>query len=202
MWALEEIGVPYHLIDLDLFQGAQRTDSFRALNPLGKVPVLIEPQVDPEAPFVLSESVAILYYLASRHVEAGLMPDTLIERARCHQWIAFCMTELEPPVWTESKHSFVYRKDRRVEEIKSTCTFEFKRASAHVARALEGREYLVGSTFTIADLLVGQVLMWAKKRGFEVNDERLEEYTRHLKSRPAFRRAISHKNREGAPLES
>lgn len=194
IWALEELGLPYRLIDLQLFKGEQRHADYLKINPQGKVPALvvhreenIEVTTEPE---IITESLAILLSLADRHSE--LLPQDSSERARCFYWLAFTATELEPPLWTHSKHSFVYPEKRRVSEIFPSCLFEFQKALNHIESSLSvGNEYLLPSGFSVADIFLGQTLMWGKSRGLGELGESSLTYLKRLKARPAWQRALA-----------
>lgn len=195
LWALEELEQPYQLIDLNLFGGEQRSDAFLKLNPAGKVPALIDHDVcDAEGhPLVVTESVAILNYLADKHRdhERPLIPHELSERALFHQWMSYGATELEPPAWMYAKQTFIYPPDRRVEAIKPTCAFEFKRATRHLNEGLaDGRPFILGEALSAADIFIAQTLMWGALQGLEVESGPAQGYLERLKARPALGRAL------------
>src|SRR5690242_11716885 len=80
-WALEELGVPYEKIKLDLTAGDQKKPEYLALNPNGKVPLFVDEEGRP-----IFESLAILLYLGERYgVAKGLYPASAIERAESLQ---------------------------------------------------------------------------------------------------------------------
>ena len=197
IWALEELKQDYTLIDLQLFKGEQRAPKFLKLNPHGKVPTLVigktqddETNTDSLNQEVLVESLAILYTLAERH--QALLPAEYKDRAQCHQLMAFCATELEPPLWTQAKHSFVYPKKRRVPEIMPSCLFEYQRALNYLESVLgDERDYLLGSEFSLADIYIGQTLMWGRSRKLGELGIYCSAYIKRLRSRPAWERAIS-----------
>jgi glutathione S-transferase len=109
VWALEEAGADYAYILIDLFRGAGRSPDFLKINPAGKVPALVNDGV------AMTESGAILLWLAERYPEAPLMPQVgdSVARAEALQWLMFALTELEPPLWAIAKHRFVLPESRR-----------------------------------------------------------------------------------------
>ena len=156
-WILQELDLEYEFIKVDLMKGEHRSPEFLAVNPNGKVPALVDGDV------VLYESAAICIYLAEKHPEKGLLPTDLVERAELLQWLFFCFTELEAPLWTRQKHTFVFPEKWRVPEIFPSCEWEFQRRLKTVETVLaDGREYLVGSKFTVADLILTGIIGWAK----------------------------------------
>ncbi len=89
--ALHEIGVPFEARPLSFAKGQTREPAFLAINPLGKVPTLL---IDGRP---LTETAAILYYLARRHPQAGLWPDDDIEaQARAISWMSYLASTLHP----------------------------------------------------------------------------------------------------------
>ncbi len=186
LWAAEEVGAAYEFTVVDLTRGEHRQAEFLSLNPAGKVPVLVEGDL------VLSESAAICTYLGDRYPDAGLLPGRGAQapmRAQCHQWCCFVIGELEQPLWTLAKHTYVLPQPQRVSAVRDTARWEFGLAAQALARALADREYMVGDRFTVADLLIANTLSWARRAHLALNDDRLERYADRLLSRPALARA-------------
>lgn len=186
LWALEEIGAEFELCHVDLRAAEHRRPEFLVVNPNGKVPALIDGDV------TLFESAAICNYLGEKHPEAGLTPAPgSPERPFYDQWMFFAIAELEQPLWTIGKHTFVFPKDKRVPEILDVARgYEWPLAAKVLAGALEGRTYLVGDRFTMADIMVAHTLNWA--RGFDVplGSDVLESYADEMLARPAFQRTL------------
>lgn len=156
-WVLQELEVPFESEVVNLRAGEHRTPEFLALNPAGKLPVLVDGDL------VLTESVAIVLYLAARHPEKGLLPTDLRERAQVDRWLLFTATELEQPLWRIAHHSFLYPKDRRLPEEVQLAREDFLAIVPVLAQHLEGREYLVGDRFTVADVVAAYTLDWANE---------------------------------------
>lgn len=189
VWALEEIGADYryHLVDLTKGEG-QRPD-FLSLNPFGKVPVLVD------GGLVLRESAAICAYLGDKHPESELVPRPgTVERARYDQWSYFVLTELEQPLWTAAKHRFVYPREKRVPAVLELVPWEFGRAAAVLAKGLEGCDYLVGDSFTMADILAAHTLSWARAYKILHGNALLDDYEQRICGRAALARAREREN--------
>jgi glutathione S-transferase len=184
VWALEEIGADYRFIPVDLARGEGQSPEFLALNPGGKIPVLVD------ADLVLTESAAICTYLGDRFPASGLVPPPgTADRARYDQWCFFVLAELEQPLWTIAKHKFALPEERRVPQIKETAVWEFRRAAAVLAEGLQGKEHLVGARFSMADILAAHTLAWAGSAGIQHQSELLDEYLKRQLSRAGFRKA-------------
>lgn len=158
MWALNEIGLAYEFVSLDLREGEQKRPNFLRLNPAGKVPVLVDGEV------VISESVAIVLYLADKHREAGLMPSDPAQRAQVFRWIMFGVTELEQQLFRMTRHTTIYPEERRSPAEIALASEEFATMAAILERHMEGRIFVVGDRFTAADCVTAFLMDWADRR--------------------------------------
>jgi glutathione S-transferase len=151
MWVMEEMGLDYEQVPLNPHAGETRTPEYLALNPSGKIPTLVHDD------FVLAESMAINWYLASS------FPGTLLPRdphhgAKVQQWTLWAITELEPPVVA------IMREGRRPKEQIDGARIEAWHAGIHglletvLEPHLNRQKFLLpGNTFTLADLNVASV---------------------------------------------
>src|SRR5438034_11228483 len=92
-WTLQELGVEFEPITVNLVAGEHRRPEFLKINPAGKLPVLVDGDL------VLTESVAIVLYLAEKYPQKRLLPTDVRTRAEANQWLLFAATELEQPLW-------------------------------------------------------------------------------------------------------
>jgi len=183
LWALEHAGAPYEYHHVDLFRGEGSGAAFRALNPAGKVPVLVDDD------FTLTESAAIVAYIGERHPACGLVPDDVTGRADYWRWCSFIITELEQPLWTIAKHRFILPKAQRVPAIEATAVWEFAHAAALLAAGLKDRNFILKQILTGADILAVHTLAWARSARVPLGDPTLEAYLDRLGSEPALLRA-------------
>ena len=92
-WALEELGIEYSSHMINLLEGQQDSDAYRAIHPLGAVPALKTDN------YTIFESVAIVLQLIDEHPEKNLAPAVgTAERAYYYQWSVFACAELDPPI--------------------------------------------------------------------------------------------------------
>jgi glutathione S-transferase len=178
IWVLEEIGEPYELTILSGEEG--KSEAHLARHPLGRVPVL----EDDEG--YLFESAAICMQIGDLHPESGLMPALgTHERGLVYQWAVYAPAELEPSLfeaWSQAD------KDT---ERSAAARKKFDKAADVIVGALEGHEYLIGETFTVADVMVGTALLFTTRAGFaDELPQPLKDYSARLAERPAFRRAL------------
>lgn len=83
VWLLNELGLDYEMLPVSILQGENRQSDFLALNPAAKVPVLVD------GSFVVTESAAIQLYLAEKNPQAGFIPESVEDRARCIAGFSF-----------------------------------------------------------------------------------------------------------------
>lgn len=169
-WLLEELGVPYELVRLDLSKEENRTPDSLALSPLGELPVLVDGEV------TLFESVAVCLHLADRFPERNLAPPPgSPERGDYLQWLVFAEMTLEAALADPSRS--VQRPP--VDAILSV-------VEARVA----GREFIAGSSFSAADVVMASVLHRAHTQDLLGHHAPLMDYVRRHTGRPASRRAV------------
>lgn len=183
LWALEEVGAHYDYQEIDLFRGQGLEAWFLGINPAGKVPVL------DDGGTIITESAAICMHLAEKFPQSGLLPSAgTPARTECYKWTSYILTELDAPLWTIAKHRFALPSERRVPAVIETAGWEFRTAVKILAAAVEGTPYLAGGSFSVADILAGHILLWAKSARQPVGDV-LERYLENLQKRSALARA-------------
>jgi len=160
---LKALGMPYELRQMNIVAGATRTPDFLAINPNGKIPVLVVPGRGP-----ISESHAIITYLAEG---SSLVPADPYERALVWQWLCFEQYQLEPGVATVR---FWLRSLKKTpEELGDRYRERYQRgldALAVLDRALAGRQWLVGESVTLADVALFAYTHVADEGGFPLAD--------------------------------
>jgi len=154
LWALEELGVAYEHVPTD-FKGGNKTPEFLAINPNGRLPALKHDDL------CLFESMAINLYLARAFGKSGLQPDDEKEAAQAAQWSFWVMTECEQPLLYGLLHTLglmgFEQSAAKVQEQREA----LERPLAVLDGALTQRQHLVGNRFTVADLNVASVFLWA-----------------------------------------
>ncbi|MDR5818961.1 glutathione S-transferase family protein [Caballeronia sp. LZ043] len=140
--ALEQLGLPYVWHEVDMMNGATRTEAFRKINPNGKVPVLI---IDEHT--ILSESNAILCYLADG---TPLLPDDRLERAQVLQWMFFEQYSHEPYI---AVARFILQFLRQPDDARLPDRIAGSyRALDVMEQHLATRRFFVGERYTVADI--------------------------------------------------
>lgn len=154
--ALEELGLPYEAHYVDFGKDDQKTAEFRSLNPYGKIPAIIDPDGPGGKPLALFESGAILLYLADK--TGRLAPADPARRYEMIQWLFFQMAGIGPMFGQLGYfHKFAGREleDKRpLERYRD----ETKRLLAVMDQRLDGRAWIMGDEYTIADIaMIGPV---------------------------------------------
>lgn len=177
-WLLQELEAPFEAISVDLRHGEHRRPEFLAINPSGKVPALVDGDI------VLSESVAILLYLAERDPERRFLPRDLAARAQVYRWLLFSATELEQPLWRINKHVALYPEERRIAAEVGNASADFREAGAVADGHLAGRRFVVGDGVTIADFALAYTLDWANEAKLLDGFEHARAYLERMYQRP------------------
>ena len=154
----KHLGLAVETVTLDFGKGELRKPEFLALNPNGRVPVLVD------GDFVLTESRAIMQYLASKKPEAGLLPSDERGRADVTRWQLW-----DAEHFAAATNTIVFEKMLKpmmgLGETSAAAVTDalgrFERAAKVLDAHLKGRDWIVGRSLTIADYTLGCALMYA-----------------------------------------
>ncbi|MCA8277488.1 glutathione S-transferase family protein [Burkholderia sp. AU30280] len=178
LWGLKELDADFEFISVNLLQGEHKRPEFLRLNPAGKVPVLVDGDL------VIPESAAIVLYLADKYPEKALLPADPARRAEAYRWVMFAVTELEQPLWRITRHSFIYPPEKRSPADIELAREDFKTMAAILDKHLEGREFIVGDTLTVADCVTAYLIDWAGECNLIESFPNLRAYLERLYARP------------------
>ena len=192
LWALEESGLDYEYINTTLRTNSSESNSakhpsYLELNVQGKVPTLVDTDL------VLTESFAILNYIARNSPDSGLLPKISTPAyARLDELTYFILAELEQPLWSKGKHMFALPEEVRIPAMFDTAKFEFDKAVRALDHLLPETDskYAIGNSFCIADLLLAHTFNWAIRFEFNVPDKYIALRDQHYQ-RPAAQRAMA-----------
>lgn len=180
-WVLREAGVQYEAISVNLIKGEQKSPGFLAINPYGKLPVLVDGDC------TLTESAAICTYIAEKFPAAALIPaQATVARAHYFQWICFCIAEMEPQLWSIRKNMILYPKPQRSHMALRVGRMEYENAATMLENHLSGNQYVLGDIFSAADIVVAYDLIWAGSLKLLAKFPVLRAYEQRLRQRPAF----------------
>jgi glutathione S-transferase len=153
LWAVEELGVKYEHVATPVPQ-AKGAENLR-LNPNGHIPVIDDDGT------VVWESMAINLYLAEKYGKGSLWPASVEDHGHAYQWSFFGMTEVEPHLMALLTQRIFLPADQRDEKAAQRAIDALKAPLAVIDGALKGKEYLLGNSFSIADLNLAAVLSFA-----------------------------------------
>ncbi|MDH4053949.1 MAG: glutathione S-transferase [Gammaproteobacteria bacterium] len=179
IWMLEEAGVPYETELVDI-RAADRHDSaaFRSASPMGKVPAIIDGDVE------MSESAAICIYVADRYAPGTLAPaldDPL--RGKFLYWTLYTPAVVEPAM----SEKFNKVASNRVR----SGWGDFDAMIETFDRALDGKEWIVGDRFTAADVMLGSSAVFMRMFEMLPDSSNLGAYADRCLARPAYAKAMS-----------
>ncbi len=183
LWAAEELGVPYEHLPVEIGDAGARTPEFLALNPNGRLPVIVD------GDFVLSELLAITLYLAKKHGSGTLYPATLEAEARAWQWSFWAIAEVDRGVNIWSLHAVRLPPAERDAALRDEALGVLAAPFQVLDTALSKQPYLLGDAFTIADLNVAAVISRAIDMELAAVPHLKAWLTRCL-DRPAAQRAL------------
>lgn len=186
LWMAEECGVPFEHDDLSGHATMDdKSAAVRQINPIGKIPVLAD------GDFILAESMAINLYLAKKHGR-HLWPTGEQEQAKVLQWSFLAVTELDPPLaQLMVERTFRKEPDRNAENEKKNAEL-VKRPLGTLEAHLADRDWLVGTSFSVADLNVASVLTLAAGAKLDFAEyPRLKSWLDRCHDRPAYRKVTT-----------
>lgn len=180
--ALEELGLPYALKPVNVRKGEQKTEAFFALNPNGKVPVLVDDG------FVLTESAAILVHLAEK--TAKLLPQEAIGRARVFEQLFFHASGLSPAF---GNAGFFKRSSPEPQPVaEARFATEAERILGLLDAKLASHPFMAGEDFTIADIAHFGWMWRIQFPGLTLDGHpNLSRWYEAVAARPAVRQAIT-----------
>ena len=199
LWAATELGLRFTHVPTPYQGGHTREPAFLALNPNGRIPVVVDarPAAD-GGEVVVWESMACALYIARHHGPAdgqSLTPATPREDAEALRWSFWAMTECEADALTVLMHRLVMPAERRKPELAAAA----ERRLAVPLRVLEqhlaaqqaaGQAHLAADRFLVADLCVASVLHWVRPAGDLLQaNPRVRDWIARCVARPGYRAA-------------
>jgi glutathione S-transferase len=185
-WMLEEVAAKYELVRLALMKGEHKSPEYLAIAPNGAVPALVDGKLN------LIESSAIVAHLADRFPEKKLAPALgTAERAAYYQWLVYVPSSVDPALEAITMHTRMLPEEKRFAAIAD----DGKRKWSAIAKVLESaigdKPYIVGDSFTGADVVVGSAIAWVGFLGMLGDHPKLAAYATRLGERPAYQRAYA-----------
>jgi len=177
LWMLEELGLPYEHV-----AAMPRSDDVIAVNPAGKIPVLIEDG---------------LHYLSDKHGRLTHKAGTL-DRARQDSLTQFLLDEFDAALWMAARHSFILPEELRQSAIKDSLKWEFERSQKTLSARMADGPFLMGGEMTVPDIILSHCGNWASAAKFPITAPKVADYLARMRERPALRRVME----RAAPAEA
>jgi glutathione S-transferase len=177
LWVAEEAGVAFDHIQTNFNEDSKKPE-FLKVNPMGQVPAIEDDG------FALSESMALNLYIAKKYGK-GLYPSDIQGEAKCWQWAFFAATSLERSMGMMVANRYTLPAEKRNEAVAKENLDAVKRPLAAVDAQLAKAPYLLGQSFTVADLCVASVLYgaWLNKHDFS-DTPKLKDWLERCLARP------------------
>lgn len=187
LWLIEELGLDCQVEKLAFGDGSMQSAKFLAVSPLGKVPALVDDGA------ALFESGAIVEYLLEKYGKGRLAPAIgTAQRGPFLQWVHWAEATFTNPLGDIIQHSFMLPQEQRVPAVVDFAKQRFLKALGVLEAALDGRDHLLGSEFSAADIMAGYTCQLAKMTGqLPADSPRVAAYLGRLAARPAFQKAYA-----------
>jgi glutathione S-transferase len=187
LWALDELNVPYTRSDAGMEFGVVDRPHYLQMNPNGKVPVINDEG------FMLWESNAIVRYVSYKYGLGTMYPTDVRRRAEAEQWMEWQQTTVSPPM-AYPFHGLVrmhaaYQDEGTI----ARAAAELSRLWAMLDAHLEERDYILGDSFTMADIPLGAAAWrWLNLPIKRYETPHVTRWHERLKSRNSFKRHVMH----------
>ena len=195
---LEEVGLPYKVVPVNIGQGEQFRPEFLAITPNHRIPAIVDPAGPGGKRFSLFESGAILIYLAEK--TGKLIPADPASRYTCLQWLMFQMGGVGPMFG--QYNPFAAYAPEKIPYAIARYTNEVKRLHRVLDQRLGESEYLAGADYSIADIATFPWVRNPARRGIDLADyPHVRRWHDAIAARPAVMRGVevlSENQRRGA----
>ncbi|MDQ7250930.1 glutathione S-transferase N-terminal domain-containing protein [Dongia sedimenti] len=186
--ALEELGLPYRAVPVDIAKGDQFQPDFLKISPNNKVPAIVDPDGPGGKPIALMESGAILIYLAEK--TGKLWPQGAHEQSIALQWLCFQVANIGPMLG--QVHHFRHYAPEPLPYAVERFTNETKRLYGVLDTRLAEVEYLTGGIYGMSDIAIFPWLRSWEMQGMRLGDyPHLERWFNAVAARPAVQRGIA-----------
>lgn len=182
--ALEEAGLPYTVRAVDLANGEHRSAAYLALNPAGKVPVLVEDQQN-GPPVVITQSNAIILY-AAEQATGRLLPDNSLARAVVYERFFYFVTDV-----IAVSHAAFFLRGTGVPEGQARLVERMLAALESAERFVRDEPYMAGKTFSIADIAAFTIAQSVESQLPWAQLPNLRRWYEQIAARPALARGLT-----------
>jgi GST-like protein len=187
--ALEELGLPYKVIPINIGKGDQFKPEFLAITPNHRIPAIVDPDGPGGQKLTLFESAAIMIYLSEK-TGGRLIPTDPMDRYRCLEWMMFQMGGVGP-MFGQYNHFANYAVEKLPYAIERY-TNEVKRLHRVLDKRLSEAAYLAGTEYSMADIITYPWIRNPDRRGIDLADyPNLKRWHDVIAARPAVQRGVA-----------
>lgn len=165
--ALEELKLPYDFVSVDLSKREQKTPDFLAMNPNGKIPVLLDPEGDQGQPLAIAESGAILIYLAEK-TRSDLLPAEGAARSKVLEWLMFQMSSIG------ATFGQLFFLRLMAPEPNPSAEERFQAEADRLIRVMDDQlsrhTFIAGNTYSIADIALFPWMLVCERLSITLDD--------------------------------
>jgi glutathione S-transferase len=182
VWTLEEAGAPYELKSVDMKNKEHKSEAYLKINPMGKVPAMIDGNV------TLFESMAINFYIADNY-KKELLGTTSLEKGLALQWSFWATSELQPPIIEIFIQKVFMPEDKRDHTIIENNLKKLPLLLSVLNTSLAGKKFLAGTEFTVGDINTASVVSICPMIGVDFTDyPHIKSWLSAIEDRPAYQR--------------
>ncbi len=184
---LEEVGLPYTVVPVNIGAGEQFRPEFLAITPNHRIPAIVDPDGPGGRPMRLFESGAILIYLAEK--TGKLIPSDPAARYACLQWLMFQMGGVGP-MFGQYGHFHNYAP-QKIPYAMERYAKEVRRLHRVLDKRLSESPYLAGEDYSIADIATFPWIRWPERRGIDLAEfPSVRRWHDAIAARPAVQRGV------------
>jgi len=184
---LEETGLEYKVIPIDIGAGDQFKPDFLKISPNNKMPAMVDPDGPGGKPLALAESGAMLFYLASKTEK--FLPKDLAQRWKVMQWTMFQMGHIGPMLG--QAHHFLQYAPEKIEYAMKRYSNEASRLYGVVDKRLQESEWVACNEYSIADMAIFPWLRAPERQGVSIEHfPTLKRWRDRIAARPAVKRGV------------
>jgi len=193
IWLCEELGVPYEITPVDFSAEYRASAEWRRLNPVGKVPVMIDDESPAGEAITMFESGAMVEYLLDHYGGGRLRPaPRTAEHAMYLQWTWFAEATFARPLGEIVNHRRAFPGDQAVPAVVDEMRSRALLCLDALEATLHGRPFLLGGEFSAADIMMGYTLLLTRMFKLLGSDHpNVAAYFASLAERPAYQRATA-----------
>lgn len=181
-WMLHELGLEYERMPLDMTKGEHKQPAYLAVNPAGQVPTMVYDGM------VLTESAAIVHYLAEKHAPEMFGPMNAESHAQLLRWQLFTLLNINPNFTTLALKNWGMPQGEAAE---AKAHDNLKRYLPVLEQWLSGKDYMIGGDFTVADVVCRSTFNYAEFVQYDLSAyPAISSWMARCASRPAYQAAM------------